>query len=77
MDVSAACILIESLIAKFESVRSREQFDTYWAQAIDLGETINVEYAEPRTRKVSCRIDYATSNETRLTRPHKYCGILF
>ena len=72
MDISAACTLIESLIARLESLRSTEQFDIYWKHAVNVGETIDVEYCEPRVRKVSCRID-STTNETRLTGNEKYC----
>jgi hypothetical protein len=77
MNIGAACSLVKSLTASLDSLRSSEQFDEYWQIAVDLGETIEVEYSEPRARKVSRRIDSFFANETLLTGKHKYCVQFF
>jgi hypothetical protein len=77
MNISSACSLIEALIGDLQELRSENQFDNYWKDAERIAEEINVEYCEPRRRKVSRLIDSTWMNECELTGKRKYCITFF
>lgn len=64
MNISAAASSVEVLIVEIQSKRCDETYNSLWANAELLAESINVQYEEPRMRKVSKRIDDNWANQT-------------
>jgi hypothetical protein len=67
LNIAAAAHQVSALIKTTEQKRTEEYFDMYWKSAEEKAESIGVEYTEPRSRKVSRRIDDHWSTEASTT----------
>ena len=72
IDISLALLQIEVLIAELESFRSVEEFERFWSKPERLAQTIEVEFAESRRKKVSRRIDDSWQTEVELSAKDRY-----
>jgi len=67
MNVAAASMAVEGLLASVEAKRCESAFAKFWDAAVTTGNSISVEYDEPHTRKVSRRLDKFWVNDTTVT----------
>ena len=67
MNVAAASLAVEGLLASIQAKRSESAFAKFWDAAVTMGHSIAIEYNEPRTRKVSRRLDDLWANEATIT----------
>jgi hypothetical protein len=67
LNIAAAADQVSALIKTTEQKRTEEYFYMYWKSAEEKAESIGVEYTEPRSRKVSRRIDDHWSTEASTT----------
>jgi len=67
MNVAAASVAVEGLLASIQAKRCESAFAKFWDAAVTTGNSIGVEYNEPRTRKVSRRLDELWANEATVT----------
>ena len=68
LDIAAAASQVEALNKELKFKRSDdESFDRFWNASQELAQKIGVSFSEPRTRKISRRIDDRSHNQVKLS----------
>ena len=64
INISVATLHVQALISEFEKLCNCSEFDKFWLKAEDVSQKLEVDYIEPRPRKISKRLDDLWQNET-------------
>ena len=72
INISLATLHIQALISEIEKLCNCSEFDKFWLKAENVAKKLEVDYVEPRPRKISKRLDDHWQNETVLTGRDRY-----